>query len=42
MESKDRVHERIYKAMEDNASKTDRRLRWLEENLWKRGGGQNG
>jgi hypothetical protein len=34
---KDRVHEEITRQMTDDRKATDRRLRWLEEHLWKRG-----
>ena len=33
---KDRVHGEMYKTMREDRAATDRRLRWLEENLWNR------
>jgi len=38
-EDKDRVHNEIYAQMREDRKATDRRLRWLEEYLWKRGQG---
>lgn len=35
---KDRVHAEIVAAMRDDRAATDRRLRWLEEHLWRRSG----
>lgn len=32
---KDATHEAMLKQMTDDRHATDRRLRWLEENLWK-------
>ena len=34
---KDKVHTEIYMQMREDRAATDRRLRWLEEYLWKRG-----
>jgi hypothetical protein len=34
---KDRVHHEIYVQMREDRTATDKRLRWLEEYLWKRG-----
>lgn len=34
---KDRVHQELSKQMADDRRATDRRLRWLEENVWNRG-----
>lgn len=34
---KDRVHAEILGQMRDDRAATDRRLRWLEENVWNRG-----
>lgn len=42
VESKDKVHEAIYRSMSDDRKATDRRLRWLEEYVWKKGGGSSG
>jgi uncharacterized membrane protein YgaE (UPF0421/DUF939 family) len=36
-DDKDRVHTEIYTQMREDRAATDRRLRWLEEYLWKRG-----
>lgn len=36
---KDRVHAEIVTTMREDRAATDRRLRWLEEHLWKRNGG---
>ena len=33
--AKDRVHEEMYKTMREDRAATDRRLRWLEERVWK-------
>lgn len=41
VENKDKVHEAIYRSMADDRKATDRRLRWLEEYVWK-GGGSHG
>lgn len=35
IKDKDATHEAMLKQMTDDRSVTDRRLRWLEENLWK-------
>lgn len=32
---KDRVHQEIYTQMREDRAATDRRLRWLEEHLWR-------
>lgn len=40
VESKDRVHSAMYKTMREDRAAADRRLRWLEENLWNRGTGR--
>lgn len=37
VENKDRIHAAMLEQMKDDRSVTDRRLRWLEENLWKKG-----
>lgn len=37
VEDKDRIHGEMYRTMRDDRAATDRRLRWLEENLWKNG-----
>lgn len=37
VEAKDKVHSEMYRTMRDDRQATDRRLRWLEENLWRRG-----
>lgn len=33
----DRVHTAIFEEMRNDRQATDRRLRWLEEHLWKKG-----
>lgn len=33
---KDKVHLEIYAQMREDRAATDRRLRWLEEHLWRR------
>jgi len=38
VEDKDRVHNEIYTQMREDRAATDRRLRWLEENLWNKKG----
>lgn len=35
VENKDKVHAEMLAQMRDDRQATDRRLRWLEENLWK-------
>lgn len=35
IKDKDATHEAMLKQMTDDRRATDRRLRWLEENLWK-------
>lgn len=35
IKDKDATHEAMLRQMTDDRSATDRRLRWLEENLWK-------
>lgn len=35
---KDRVHNEIFAQMREDRAATDKRLRWLEEYLWKRAG----
>lgn len=37
VQDKDKVHLEIIKQMIDDRKATDRRLRWLEENIWNRG-----
>jgi hypothetical protein len=37
VEDKDKVHLAIQQEIRDDRVATDRRLRWLEEHLWKRG-----
>lgn len=37
VQDKDKVHLEITKQMTDDRKATDRRLRWLEENIWNRG-----
>lgn len=39
---KDKVHNEIYAQMREDRAATDRRLRWLEEFLWKRGNSGRG
>jgi len=34
---KDKTHNEMLTTMREDRAATDRRLRWLEENLWKRG-----
>lgn len=34
---KDKTHAEMLQQMTNDRSATDRRLRWLEENIWKRG-----
>lgn len=34
-EDKERVHQEMYRSMREDRAATDRRLRWLEENLWR-------
>lgn len=34
VEDKDKVHHEMYRQMREDRNATDRRLRWLEENLW--------
>lgn len=36
VQDKDRVHAEMLTQMREDRSVTDRRLRWLEEHLWKR------
>lgn len=38
VDSKEKVHSELYKQMTSDRQSADRRLRWLEENLWKSGG----
>lgn len=35
VDDKDKVHNEMYRTMRDDRAATDRRLRWLEEHLWK-------
>lgn len=35
VDDKDRVHKALYDMMKDDRDANDRRLRWLEENVWK-------
>jgi uncharacterized membrane protein YhiD involved in acid resistance len=42
VEDKDRVHQEITQQMTDDRKATDRRLRWLEEHIWKNGGNYGG
>lgn len=35
VDAKDKIHAEIYRQMREDRSDTNRRLRWLEENLWK-------
>lgn len=35
VDDKDKVHERMYSQMREDRQSTDRRLRWLEEHLWR-------
>jgi hypothetical protein len=38
VEAKDKIHREMYTTMREDRAATDKRLRWLEENLWgKRG-----
>lgn len=37
VKDKDETHSAIIKQMTDDRKATDTRLRWLEENLWRRG-----
>ena len=37
VEAKEKVHAEMYRTMREDRAATDRRLRWLEETLWKRG-----
>jgi hypothetical protein len=41
VESKDKVHTEMFKQLSEDRAATDKRLRWLEENLWKRGSRPN-
>jgi hypothetical protein len=34
VEAKEKVHAEMYRTMREDRAATDRRLRWLEENLW--------
>lgn len=36
-EEKERVHTVIFEQLKEDRKATDRRLRWLEEHLWRRG-----
>lgn len=36
VDDKERVHAEMYQTMREDRAATDRRLRWLEENLWRR------
>jgi methionine salvage enolase-phosphatase E1 len=38
---KNRVHQEITQQMTDDRKATDRRLRWLEEHIWKTGHGNS-
>lgn len=38
VENKDRIHAEMLGQMREDRQATDRRLRWLEEYLWRRGG----
>lgn len=40
VDSKDRIHSEMLGQMREDRAATDRRLRWLEENIWK-GRGRN-
>lgn len=40
VQDKDKVHLEITRQMSDDRKATDRRLRWLEENVWKGGRGR--
>lgn len=35
VQDKDKVHAEMYRTMREDRAATDRRLRWLEEHLWK-------
>lgn len=35
VENKDKTHQTIFESMKEDRRATDRRLRWLEENVWK-------
>lgn len=37
VKDKDETHKQILTQMSNERAATDRRLRWLEENVWKRG-----
>ena len=37
-EGEERVHSEMYRTMREDRAATDRRLRWLEEHLWRTGG----
>jgi len=39
---KDRVHTEMLTTIREDRAATDKRLRWLEEHLWKRNGSTNG
>lgn len=41
VQDKDRVHLAIQTEIKDDRRATNLRLRWLEENLWKKGGGES-
>jgi len=38
---KDKVHTEIFTQMREDREATNKRLRWLEEHLWRRGAGGN-
>ena len=38
VEDKDRAHMELYNIMKEDRNNADRRLRWLEENIWKKRG----
>lgn len=40
VDNKERDHAAMMEQMRNDRVATDRRLRWLEEHLWKRGGGR--
>lgn len=35
VEDKDKAHQELYNIMKEDRNNADRRLRWLEETLWK-------
>lgn len=42
IENKEKVHAMMFQTMKDDRSATDKRLRWLEENLWWKGRSPHG